>query len=505
MEETNNYPQEINYQTPIEEDTSELTLHRGPRTKTYTLKKGMLHKVKQSKKSSAKKELINPNRSLEVRNLPIFQNTSHSVTSTPQPAPPTSGTSGMNQDDKLKTLQSSYSKELISIPTNNYFDPLSQLNVDTVENMETNYVFSHDPCGNDESQKEVLDATPKVTTARFPPIIVPILPKCPNYFQYQRDLEKELGFPIRIIYNQSQGTKFHVSSEEAFNKLKNLFQDKHIGFYTFTPKSHKPLQVVIKKLPVQVTAQQIQEELLMLDFPVIGVRQLTTTRQTTGIVENFNLPVWVVSLKNNEVGRTVYDLKYICHQSILIETYNPKSKTYQCYNCQLYGHTSSGCCLPTKCVKCGNNHRLEDCPVKGPSVAPTCANCGESHTANYRQCNIALQHRNVLQQKQDLKEQRLRNRGIGYTFNQHDFPSLPKVTPNPAWTKTNSNTETTTNTLMGDIKELYTFLQSIGFTKIINQIKQTTLKLQQASDTFSKLFIIFEAITTILTPETNVP
>lgn len=225
----------------------------------------------------------------------------------------------------------------------------------------------------------------------------------------------------------------------------------------------------------------------------------------TGIVEKFNLPVWVVSLKNNEVGRTVYDLKYICHQSILIETYNSKSKTYQCYNCQLYGHTSSGCCLPTKCVKCGNNHRLEDCPVKGPSVASTCANCGESHTANYRQCNIALQHRNVLQQKQDLKEQRLRNRGIGYTFNQHDFPSLPKVTSNPAWTKTNSNTETTTNTLMGDIKELYTFLQSIGFTKIINQIKQTTLKLQQASDTFSKLVIIFEAITTILTPETNVP
>ncbi|KAJ4435142.1 hypothetical protein ANN_23718 [Periplaneta americana] len=168
------------------------------------------------------------------------------------------------------------------------------LNGDTVENMETNYVFSHDPCGNDESQKEVLDATPKVTTARFPPIIVPMLPKCPNYFQYQRDLEKELGFPIRIIYNQSQGTKFHVSSEEAYNKLKNLFQDKHIGFYTFTPKSHKPLQVVIKKLPVQVTAQQIQEELLMLDFPVIGVRQLTTTRQTTGIVEKFNLPVWVI-------------------------------------------------------------------------------------------------------------------------------------------------------------------------------------------------------------------
>jgi hypothetical protein len=57
----------------------------------------------------------------------------------------------------------------------------------------------------------------------------------------------------------------------------------------------------------------------------------------------------------------------------------------QCHNCQRYGHGSQNCGYSARCVKCGQNHSTKDC-TKTREENPTCFNCGNSHTANYRGC-----------------------------------------------------------------------------------------------------------------------
>ena len=58
----------------------------------------------------------------------------------------------------------------------------------------------------------------------------------------------------------------------------------------------------------------------------------------------------------------------------------------RCYNCQRYGHSSAFCHHPTRCLRCGDSHRKDTCPLA--RAAATCANCGEPHPASSKSCKF---------------------------------------------------------------------------------------------------------------------
>ncbi|GBP95472.1 Nucleic-acid-binding protein from transposon X-element [Eumeta japonica] len=59
----------------------------------------------------------------------------------------------------------------------------------------------------------------------------------------------------------------------------------------------------------------------------------------------------------------------------------------QCHRCQLYGHAAANCNANPRCVKCLVPHWTRDCPLTRDSEEkPSCVNCGQNHTANYRGC-----------------------------------------------------------------------------------------------------------------------
>ncbi|GBP52998.1 RNA-directed DNA polymerase from mobile element jockey [Eumeta japonica] len=63
------------------------------------------------------------------------------------------------------------------------------------------------------------------------------------------------------------------------------------------------------------------------------------------------------------------------------------SAKYQYHRCQLYGHASANCNANPRCVKCLVPHWTRDCPLSRDSAEkPSCVNCGQNHTANYRGC-----------------------------------------------------------------------------------------------------------------------
>ncbi|GFV93655.1 uncharacterized protein TNCV_1717631 [Trichonephila clavipes] len=82
----------------------------------------------------------------------------------------------------------------------------------------------------------------------------------------------------------------------------------------------------------------------------------------------------------------------------------------QCYNCNLFNHSSVNCFIKPRCLKCSKEHRTGECPIKERLDTPHCINCdADGHTANWRSCpafpkiktkkGAATENRNKVAQK----------------------------------------------------------------------------------------------------------
>ena len=59
----------------------------------------------------------------------------------------------------------------------------------------------------------------------------------------------------------------------------------------------------------------------------------------------------------------------------------------RCVKCQGFGHTASHCRRQTRCVRCGQGHTVENCPVKDDLSQAVCVNCKGHHSAAFRGCS----------------------------------------------------------------------------------------------------------------------
>lgn len=91
--------------------------------------------------------------------------------------------------------------------------------------------------------------------------------------------------------------------------------------------------------------------------------------------------------------------------------YKPKaSGVSPCRRCCNFGHGSSNCGMPQRCIVCGDDHSVSNCPlIKAKHASGStslhskhikCANCGANHTATFRECPARLVY------IEDLKKRR---------------------------------------------------------------------------------------------------
>ncbi|GFU82692.1 hypothetical protein TNCV_3422871 [Trichonephila clavipes] len=72
---------------------------------------------------------------------------------------------------------------------------------------------------------------------------------------------------------------------------------------------------------------------------------------------------------------------------VKIDSFNRRPGATQCYNCNLFHHSSSNCNIKTRCLKCGEPHKTGDCPIKTKIENPKCINCQQTgHLANSHRC-----------------------------------------------------------------------------------------------------------------------
>jgi hypothetical protein len=65
-----------------------------------------------------------------------------------------------------------------------------------------------------------------------------------------------------------------------FLAIKSHFEGNNLSFFTFYPKSEKPIKAVIRHLPISTPAEDKCDGLVSLSFDVVNVKQMTTTRRS---------------------------------------------------------------------------------------------------------------------------------------------------------------------------------------------------------------------------------
>jgi hypothetical protein len=89
-----------------------------------------------------------------------------------------------------------------------------------------------------------------------------------------------------------------------FQSVKSLFDSQNLSYYSFFPKSEKPIKAVICHLPHNTPAEDISDGPVSLSFNVVSVKQMTATRRSPPEESKIiNLPLFLVILPRTQSHR----------------------------------------------------------------------------------------------------------------------------------------------------------------------------------------------------------
>ncbi|GFS81557.1 nucleic-acid-binding protein from transposon X-element [Trichonephila clavipes] len=175
--------------------------------------------------------------------------------------------------------------------------------------------------------------------------------------------------------------KILASTADEHREITAFLTEKEEEFHVIDPIEVRPQKVVIKGLPISTDIDAIRADMTERGFNVIKVAQLTKAKS------KFKLPIFMVELKKLPGSPDIFQLETCCFLTIKIDSFNRRPGATQCYNCNLFHHSSSNCHIKTRCLKCGEPHKTGDCPIKSKIENPTCINCQQKgHLANSHRC-----------------------------------------------------------------------------------------------------------------------
>jgi hypothetical protein len=147
--------------------------------------------------------------------------------------------------------------------------------------------------------------------------------------------------------NTRSGTRIVTREMADFSAIKIYLEKNKLSYFSFFPKSEKPIKAVIRHLPINTPAEDISDGLVSLGFDVISVKQMTTTRRTPSEGSpTTNLPLFLITLPKTPKSQELFQLTNLCHIAIRVEAYKTQNGLTQCYNCQQFGHVWANCKQP---------------------------------------------------------------------------------------------------------------------------------------------------------------
>jgi hypothetical protein len=116
---------------------------------------------------------------------------------------------------------------------------------------------------------------PPDKAGRPPPIA---LTTAANLIQLQKQIKTvtKQSFEFRTTRN---GTRVITRDMVDYLAVKAHFDSTNMSYFTFFPKSLKPIKAVIRHLPYNTPAEDISDGLVEFGFDVISVKQMSSTRR----------------------------------------------------------------------------------------------------------------------------------------------------------------------------------------------------------------------------------
>lgn len=282
---------------------------------------------------------------------------------------------------------------------------------------------------------QTMTTAPKILTKRntIPPIVLRDKNKWTN-LQTRLRLDK-IGYTRAI--NASEGIRIYPATDDDYRHMIRLVDNEKVPYHSYKLPEDQNLKVVLRGIPSEYDTDMVTRELTDRHFPPIKTIRLTKTK------DGKTIPMPLVLVIMDKTHRKIYDITDLLGLKITVEPLKNTRSNGQCYRCQLYGHAQGMCRAPHRCVRCGGAHMAHACP-KATSEAPTCANCGGPHPANYGGCPLnpknRLTTRQQTQSRQTITWANINAKKDRLETNinmESNFPPLPK--PRQAITATNTN------------------------------------------------------------------
>jgi hypothetical protein len=160
-------------------------------------------------------------------------------------------------------------------------------------------------------------------------------------------LQKQIRDVVRSnfeFHNTRSGTRIVTKEMGDFTAIKKHLESNNLFYFTYFPKSEKPIKAVIRHLPSNTPAQDICDGLTDLGFDIISVKQMSTSRrsQPQGTPPR-NLPLFLITLPRSAESQEIFKLTALCHMSIGVKAYSAKNGLTKCHNCQQFGLVWANC------------------------------------------------------------------------------------------------------------------------------------------------------------------
>lgn len=173
------------------------------------------------------------------------------------------------------------------------------------------------------------------------------------------------------------------STPDSLLKIKKALEPLP-NWYTYTPQKEKPKNLVLKKV-TDFTEAEVKNHIDSLNIPNVSVIKVIKYIYNKSTPENFHL---IVQITHDSLAKNLMSVNSICYQRATWDWFR-RNKVFQCKRCQRVGHASINCHFTRRCIKCGEPHGKDDCPIEQNSDKNLlkCVNCNKSgHPASYFGC-----------------------------------------------------------------------------------------------------------------------
>lgn len=194
-----------------------------------------------------------------------------------------------------------------------------------------------------------------------------------------------------LLKHTKRSVQFLTKSKEVFAKTVAALKAANVQFFTHDTSENACTKFVLSGLPV-VEIEDLKAELDANEIRPHDIRMLSSSKSAGEQQALYLLYFLRGTTKLQELRKTKALFSVVVSWRFFVKRPDDAA---QCHRCQGFGHGSSNCNIPPKCVKCGGKHLTNMCPLPKKAQLTDknnnksqikCANCGANHTANFRNC-----------------------------------------------------------------------------------------------------------------------